>query len=989
MLEKKAKEANFTIIQNGKIEKNTLTVVALDASGSMQHQSNCSSPCGTRNCRLPITLCGINKLRDLNLKRESFAFFTFGHSHSPRVPLSFEEFKKYSEPNKFSHTTKASAFAGIFEFIENQNQPVSFIFIGDGEFDSPHELKPYLEKANFKNIISVTLVFPKGSSQRDINLLQNDVGDVLRYVEERESRAIPLNSYNLNESSQLEVILNSNLTCTSYDVPSEHFDLFGICTLHKQALASYFAEKLQENPEIAEKLRGKHLSILQTNPSVVLTIAKDADGNDKPVLNRLFGVLHNALVRVFKQPFLDQVSVIKSRSIGRNTEILAILLREVKLDPEEFNNIINPLKKVAIGKLVFSINETIEQLVDAQKNWSLYPMEKVMEGIVAAKPYFTKKLDEPGMFVVEDPGKMNLHALQTIFAQKGPILIEGPPLLFIVCYLLTCGVELEECVVNMLLNFVTHPSFLKQIGLKGDVMEIPSSLFTPPMAFVVMKTLHMYDSQIFSRNQPVRDMILRELKPIHDVIATHSAFNKLASQKRITIKKVFPQYPNCIGCICLVGAFAKDPQPNLPSIVVTMREISGNTFECIYLDRDYLRGIKGGRDTFMIGLNDLTFLSCSLFPTFIQTYTDVLKNPIIEKVHRALNKMYHDGKNALLGDEMRLGAQLNKELLEKNIVAMSDLIPLDCKYPAIVDTEVTIEIPKPLLAKIVSSGLGLPNMEVMFKTFAIKMYTDFANALVMGPKDVSPVSFPYDFSRKVYTIEVTTDLIQVIMQQYVEIRCGIENACPCVSKTTEFECMICYCDCSKNEYRYRCGHFFCNECHGQYQQVPISGELFKSATWTCPYCRAVHLPPDSPTNVKKFFNSYPLGTPSGHAARCCEKCEAIFASPLSCGNDPENIPKRCDLCTPLDGITHCPECEAPYLREGGCDHMTCPNNECGIHFCHHCQYKIAGIDYLTDEEVFDWLEGHFWKCNHDCDDDYLLEEYGNHGRDNSYDSDSY
>ena len=267
------------------------------------------------------------------------------------------------------------------------------------------------------------------------------------------------------------------------------------------------------------------------------------------------------------------------------------------------------------------------------------------------------------------------------------------------------------------------------------------------------------------------------------------------------------------------------------------------------------------------------------------------------------------------------------------------------------------------------------------------MYTDFADALIVGTKDTSATSFTYDFSGVTYTIDVTTELVQELIQQFVELRCRIDNAFPCRSKTTDFECMICYCDCSKNEIRYGCGHFFCDVCHGKYQQAPITGQLFKSATWTCPYCRAVHLPPNSPTNVIKFFELHPSGTPSGHAARCCEKCEVIFVSPLSCGSDPENIPKKCDLCTPLEGTSSCPKCYAPYIRAGGCDHITCPNKECGIHFCHHCQYKMTGIEYITDEEIFKWLGTHFWECANDCTDDYLLEKFESR-RDNSYGSDS-
>lgn len=960
----------FTKISQGETPNkiNAKKVVALDISGSMRHREHCSCYCVQCRGHSPVTLCALG---NLSKKSSETCFFVFGPTTSDETPLNLTQILKYNNENEYKFSTSAIAFDGILKFIAKQVQPCSFIFIGDGAFDNQHELKPYLEKADFKNIMAVTLIFPKGSENDVMDILKNDVGDVLSYVANKEGRAIPLTSHILDDSTKLEDLISSNSNCASYHVPENHFDAFGLCTFEKTMVASELAEELNNEMDIATQLRDKHLTILENNPLLALT-------------ERLYSLLHKTLAMVFGQFFLDRVSQIKGKSTGQNAEALATLLRNIKLDPEEYNSVVNPLKSKAIGKFVLTIDTPIEELIDAQKSWQMYKIEGIIKKIVDAKPYFTEKVDVPGMYIVEGGGKLNLHALQTMFSQKGTILVEGPPLLFIVCYFLTCGIELEKCVVDMFLNFISNDNFLKQIGFTGKNMEIPSIVFIPPLAVVIMKTLHMYETQIFSGNQEVKSIVMEALKPIHSVIATHFAFtNSMQNTKPIT--KIFPKHPELIGCIALVAPYFEDPQPNLPSIVVTLSENTMGAFNCIYLDRNNLNGICG-KDTFNIYSENLTFLSKSFFVGYMN-YIDVLQIPCINDVHRRLNKMYHDGKDGKLGNEMRFGACRNNELLEKNIKIITDLIPIDCKHPKPVDTEVSISIPKNIMAKIVADNLGLPNMESIFNAYAVKMRTDIESALVIGPKINTAMSFNYVFSKISYEITVTPELIKEIMNEYIKIRLEIEHGCPCISKITDFECMICYTDCSKNEIRYGCGHFLCESCHGTYQEAPVKGKLFKFATWSCPYCRHISISDKAPTNIKGFFNKYPSGTPHGHAARCCEKCEIIFTSQISCGNDPENIPVRCDSCTPLEGAFYCPECNLPYVRSDGCDHITCPNPHCGIHFCHLCQYKIQGIEHITDRKMFKWLERYFWKCGGNCDDDYLMKKY-DYDSDPDSDSDS-
>ncbi len=961
--------SDFVIIKREESEMEVIMVYDISQSMVYNSKPKCKNTCLCKGTNI-VALCAVNYLRS---KIEGLAIFTFGPVKQEELQCNIDVFKgTFSKLSSYVSGTCTIGIQYALNYATTRGKKYNFIIVSDGEFNDRKEFKTYLENGNLSLINSITLLFVNGTAQRDIDNVTNDITLIL----EKLPNAIPLSSIIMTNSCILNEQIDKLSFGNSYIVPSTHFDAFGLFTFDKNMTSSALKKHLENYPEMSGHLFDQMIDILQNRPSLAIT-------------SRVYVVLHNTLGYLFGKTYHDKISQLKPKASIENIPYLDELFKSAKTDIVEFNAVLKTIQDISVGKYVLNLQKvSSDDIIEAIKDGSFYKLKALIENVLQLDHFYTKNTDCEGMCVLDETcsAKQYQKALKTMFAQKGPILLVGYPLLFVVSTFLTNGMKLEQIVMNMFMTFLQNPKFLVNIGFVNGKFILPHQILSPPMLNVVTKVINMYSDVIFGSDIITKAIVMKEFESINRVVSYHCAFSKLL-YNGFSIDATLPkQIPRKIGCIALMGSYYADPQPNLPSIVLTLSN-SAFGIKCVYLDRHGLENEYGNHDTHCISENNLTFLSNSLFSSENISIGHILNNKTVKDIYDVLTKMQSDGTKGLLGLEMKRGALKKDILLNSNIDRIKFLIPENLKYSdTLITVTVPVTIPKDIMALIISRNLGLPNMEQVLKEFSVKMGTNFAVALVTSAKNDSEISMQYAHYSVSHNIIIPNKTICDIMQKFRDIFLKNEIAFPPVIKVTDFVCEICYENCEKKDIHYGCGHFFCGECHTSFREIPKPGKIFNSNTWNCPLCRFVTVEKHDDKRVVEYFMKYPEGTPIKHGARCCEMCTVIFASPLGCGDNSENIPKLCEECRPVENITKCPNCISPYERTSGCDHITCPT--CDNHFCHVCQFSLKNIPNIVNVNLFNWLEGKYWNCGKSCNVEYVIKEYNGQTNDDSdFDSD--
>ena len=159
------------------------------------------------------------------------------------------------------------------------------------------------------------------------------------------------------------------------------------------------------------------------------------------------------------------------------------------------------------------------------------------------------------------------------------------------------------------------------------------------------------------------------------------------------------------------------------------------------------------------------------------------------------------------------------------------------------------------------------------------------------------------------------------------------------SNTHSQSCPICLEDLSKVKrivLTFPCGNRYCRKCIIEYIKKDGTNEHF-----VCPSCRKTHSLDEFPKTVQKKYDEQrkrlkrirdgklkcPRTGCKGYIKDAsCESCSYRLC--LTCFED-EHSPTLCDasIVKSVRFITAntktCPQCKAPIIKNGGCDHMTC------------------------------------------------------------------
>lgn len=114
---------------------------------------------------------------------------------------------------------------------------------------------------------------------------------------------------------------------------------------------------------------------------------------------------------------------------------------------------------------------------------------------------------------------------------------------------------------------------------------------------------------------------------------------------------------------------------------------------------------------------------------------------------------------------------------------------------------------------------------------------------------------------------------------------------------------------------------------------------------TCPKCKksTVILP------KKETFFSCPLASCAHEWCRLCNQAphETLLCSEAARRKQVTNA--RTSVEEDMTGayVRRCPQCQVAFVRESGCNKMTCPNRGCGTMSCYICRQVIQGVDHFS------------------------------------------
>lgn len=159
-----------------------------------------------------------------------------------------------------------------------------------------------------------------------------------------------------------------------------------------------------------------------------------------------------------------------------------------------------------------------------------------------------------------------------------------------------------------------------------------------------------------------------------------------------------------------------------------------------------------------------------------------------------------------------------------------------------------------------------------------------------------------------------------------------------------------------------CSHTACKQCLRKLYERPTIGGYINLLP-KCPFCAVsislfdmeniLHISEISwyKIHIKYVFD---VKLEKNDHYCLCAKCDDIFVENCSCGQDITRLSTECPKCLKYDdkNKTYCSVCEREYIRQDGCNEITCI---CGVITCHLCGFRI-------DDDYNHFLDDSFGDC---------------------------
>jgi hypothetical protein len=399
--------------------------------------------------------------------------------------------------------------------------------------------------------------------------------------------------------------------------------------------------------------------------------------------------------------------------------------------------------------------------------------------------------------------------------------------------------------------------------------------------------------------------------------------------------------------ICAFKPFAKDPQPNLPSLGFTIAPVGETRWQLEYLDRPL-----GTDDTVMLGTSNLIPLfDLSSLPTTERKF-------ILTKFNHWLHQSQQDGARGLLGPKMLMNTNqtMEKGRLPEFPVPSEHIM----RDQELYDTNMRAAIQK--FRELINSvnfipdkfqiGGYTPISRPLTRSEAVTIVTDMA-ALTpdaaqiyirgnnLNSKDLIVVKTRSPGLLPQTPIGIPANLIQTVRCAFTKmmippplahLRVGTTSTCSCCLDTLANRHMV----------KLACTHDLCQTCYEtmtDYQ--PTHGEAVNMAMCRCPVCQTTLPIRDQQLYVAVATHSADAALFNHSVLLRCRLPECrnpYYCEELSCDANPDTLVKLCQQHRPKEEhikVVTCPNstCGASLTRSSGCDVVRC---HCHQALCFGC-----------------------------------------------------
>lgn len=177
-----------------------------------------------------------------------------------------------------------------------------------------------------------------------------------------------------------------------------------------------------------------------------------------------------------------------------------------------------------------------------------------------------------------------------------------------------------------------------------------------------------------------------------------------------------------------------------------------------------------------------------------------------------------------------------------------------------------------------------------------------------------------------------------------------------------------------------CHQRICGGCREAWYGLNARGRIVNVAALSCPFCRRQPAA-GSGRAVARFVGDLRLAVEEAGTwvyAWCadCGFAKRFVERVCAAGAPVEVTGWRCDECREAGTAAvakskNCPGCGVATEKSGGCDHMECPIEGCGTHWCFHCGTAVLQSDiyqHMTDTHG-GWYAGQDEEMDVDSEDD--------------------
>ncbi len=396
--------------------------------------------------------------------------------------------------------------------------------------------------------------------------------------------------------------------------------------------------------------------------------------------------------------------------------------------------------------------------------------------------------------------------------------------------------------------------------------------------------------------------------------------------------------------ICAFKPFAKDPQPNLPSLGYTIGAVGETRWQLEYLDRPL-----DTDDTVTLGLSNL-------IPLFdLSGMPSAQRDTVLLQFNQWLHKMQQDGARGRLGTEMLMYTNQtvekgrlpefpvpaqpitrNQELYDINMRAaigqLNGLIIELGLNPAIYQIGGYTPITRPLTR---SEAVSIISDMAALTPEAIQIYTR-GNNLNADDIKVCKARNPTAIQR--IPDGIPADLIALVRADFGKAM--IPPPLPHLQVGTTSTCVCCL-DTLANRHMVRlgCTHDLCRACHDvMVGYEPIPGEPVNMAMCRCPVCQTTLALRDPALLVAIQVSTDTDEHSVLLRCRIPDCTTPYYCEALTCGATADTLVKLCLKHRPKEEhikVTTCPNpaCGASLTRDSGCDVVRC---HCHQALCFGC-----------------------------------------------------